>query len=114
MDAVPKVRLSLSLGHLCPSPYWYLSMLGNRAEFALHVFGQVDAEFAFEKIRHAAFAGLAVDADDFVVLAVDVFRVDRQVRHVPPTFGLLFAFGQAFFNRVLVRSAESREDQFAR
>src|SRR5437868_5644802 len=47
-------------------------------------------------------------------LAVDVFGIDRQVRHIPRTFRPLFAFGEAFSNRVLVRSTESREDQFAR
>src|SRR5208283_3669333 len=34
-------------------------LVGDGAEFALHVLGQGDAEFAFQQIRHAALAGLA-------------------------------------------------------
>ena len=49
-------------------------VVGNRPELALHVLGQFDAELAFEQIRHAALAGLAVDADDLAVFAPDVRR----------------------------------------
>ena len=34
-------------------------LVGDRAELALHVLGQLDAEFAFQQIGDAAFAGLA-------------------------------------------------------
>ncbi len=47
-------------------------VVGQRAKLALHVFGQLDAEFAFEKVGDAAFAALRVHADDLAVLAADV------------------------------------------
>ena len=34
-------------------------VIGNGAELALHFLGQLDAEFGFEQIGHAALAGLA-------------------------------------------------------
>ena len=89
-------------------------VVGNRAEFALHVLGQFDAELAFEQIRHAAFAGLAIDADDFAVFAADVRGVNREIRHIPMLRAVFFPFVQPFLDGVLVRTAERGENQFAR
>ena len=55
----------------------------NRAELALKILRQFDAEFAFEQVSDAALAGLRVHADDLAVFAADVRRINREIRHVP-------------------------------
>ncbi len=60
---------------------------------------------------HAALAGLAVDADDRVVAAAQVGRVDGQVGDFPGGVGLLHR--EALLDGVLVRAGEGREDQVA-
>ena len=47
-------------------------LVGNGAEFALQILGQHNAEFAFEQVGHAAFAGLRIDADDLAVFAPNI------------------------------------------
>ena len=57
----------------------------------LHLLREVDLEPArqlevvlgLHQVGDAALAGLRVDADDRLVGAADVHRVDREVRHVP-------------------------------
>ena len=44
---------------------------------------QLEVVLGLHQVRDAALAGLRVDADDRLVAAADVLRVDRQVRHVP-------------------------------
>ena len=85
----------------------------------LHLAGELNlqaarhdhAEFSFHQIRHAAFARLAVDADDGVVGAAHVGRVDGQVGHIPQAF--FVQRREAFFDCVLVRAAEGGEHQIA-
>ena len=72
---------------------------------------QLQAEFLLQQIGHAALAGLAVDADDGVVAAAQVGRVDRQIRHFPD--GVRLLLGEAFFDGVLMRAGEGGEDQVA-
>ena len=57
-------------------------VIRDRAKLALHFFGNLDAKFAFQKIGDTAFAGLAIDANNFPVFAADVSWVNRA--HVPP------------------------------
>src|SRR5581483_4336079 len=87
-------------------------VIGNRAEFALHFLGQFDAEFALQKIRDAALAGLAVDPDHLAVFAIDVRGINRQIGHIPMRTAVVVPLGQAFPNGVLMRAAESGENQF--
>src|SRR2546421_3929599 len=108
----PEHRLQLGAAYLAAQAVHFL--VGDGAEFALHFLGQLDAELAFEQIGHAALAGLAVDADDLAVFAANVRRVDRQIRHVPVLTTAAFPFSQALADRVLMRTAESGKDQFAR
>ena len=89
----------------------------------LHLLGEVDLEAAGqleavpvgEQVGDAALAGLRVDADDRLVVAAEVARVDRQVRHVPDRVGALLALGvHALLDRVLVRARERGVDELAR
>src|SRR3954452_1181289 len=66
----------------------------------------------FHDVRHAAFAGLTVDANDCLVGAADVFRVDWQIRHFPRVV-VRWQRGHAFLDRVLVRTGERRVDEVA-
>src|SRR5690606_13109918 len=85
--------------------------LDGAAEFDLQTPRQDQAVFLLEQVGHPALAGLAVDADDGVVAAADVGRVDRQIWHFPD--GVRFLLGKALLDGVLVRTGEGREDQIA-
>src|SRR5439155_19251963 len=65
----PEHRLQLRAADLAGQEIHLI--VGNRAELALHFLWQHDAEFAFEQIGHAAFAGLRIHADDFAIFATD-------------------------------------------
>ena len=86
--------------------------LHDARELDLQTARQLQAIFLFEQIGHAALARLAVDADDRIVAATQVGRVDRQVRHFPDRVWLLL--GEALLDRILVRTRERREHQVAR
>ena len=58
-------------------------VLHDLVEFDLQTLGQVKIVVGLEQVGHAALAGLRVDANDGLVRAADVLRVDRQVRHEP-------------------------------
>ena len=63
--------------------------IDDAAEFLLQSLGKLVAEFRFEDVSDAAFAGLRVDADDRLVAASDIGGVDRNVEGIPRlTFGL--------------------------
>ena len=55
------------------------------AELDLQVARQVEAVVGLQDIGDAALAGLRVDADDRLVAAADILRVDRQIGHFPDT-----------------------------
>src|SRR5882724_6264157 len=85
-------------------------LVSNRAEFPLHFFRQLDTKFTLQQVGNAAFARLAVNANDLSVLPADVGRIDCQVRHVPMRLAFLRPFGKTFPDSVLMRPAESSED----
>src|SRR5690554_8220788 len=64
-----------------------------------------------QQVGDAALAGLAVDADDRVVAATDIRRVDRQVGDFPDTVGILL--GEALADRILMRAGEGGMHQIA-
>ncbi|MNJ54453.1 hypothetical protein D3C77_498920 [compost metagenome] len=67
-----------------------------------------------EQVADAAFAGLAVDADNVAfVFAPDILRVDRQIRNRPMLAVMFFAPFHAFGNRVLMGAGESGEYKLA-
>ena len=70
-------------------------VIGQRAELALQFLRQFDPEFALEQIGDAAFAALAVDADDFAIFAADVVGIDGEIRHVPMRAAALFPLAQS-------------------
>ena len=87
----------------------------------LHAPGEVDLQPARQlevvlrrhQIGDAALARLRVDADDRLVAAADVLRVDRQVRHVPDRRSRPLLRVHALLDRVLVRAGERRVDEVA-
>ena len=81
-------------------------------DFLVHEFRQGVAEFIFEDVSDAAFAGLGVDADDGLVATADIGGVDGDVKDIPRLVG--FLSGPRFLDRVLMRTAEGREREFPR
>ncbi|MNC58554.1 hypothetical protein D3C75_1082910 [compost metagenome] len=57
----------------------------------------------FQQIGHAAFAGLAIDANDRLITAPHIRRINRQIRHFPEAIGIGLAHCKAFLDRVLMR-----------
>ena len=88
--------------------------LDDIAEFRLHGLGHAVAFCLFQYKGGAAFAGLAVDPDDRLVLPVDVRRIDRQVGNLPIFRSGVFHVIKAFFNGVLMGTGKSREGQLPR
>ena len=73
--------------------------LDHLAELDLQTTRQRQPVVALQQVGDAALAGLAVDADDRVVGAAEVGRIDRQVRHVPERLAFRLqrgAFGEPF------------------
>ena len=64
-------------------------------------------------VGDAALPRLAVDADDRLVGAPDVLRVDRQVGHLPDLGARRCLRVHALLDRVLVRAGERRVDEVA-
>ena len=95
--------------------------LDDLRELDLHPAGQVQLVVVLQDVRDAALAGLRVDADDGLVGAADVLRVDRQVRHRPlqvvdgDALGLRVGLHgvEALLDGVLVGAGEGRVDQVA-
>ena len=57
--------------------------IDDAAEFFLERLGKLVAEFRFEDVSDAAFAGLGIDADDRLVAAADIGWVDWNVESIP-------------------------------
>src|SRR6185436_7755775 len=85
--------------------------LDHLAEFDLQQARQGQTEIAFQQVGDAALARLAIDSNDCIVGAAKVGRIDRQIRHFPNVGRL--ARGEAFFDRILVRTGKRREYEFA-
>ena len=87
------------------------------ADLRVHGLGQIEAVLAVEHIGNAAFARLGIDADDRLVRAADVLRVDGEIGHAPWDLGIFCNFArasvEAFFDRVLMRAGERGEYQLA-
>ena len=69
---------------------------------------QVEPVLAREQVRDAALPRLGVDPDDRLVVAADVLRVDRQVRHVPHLRRGALLRVHSLLDGVLVRARERR------
>ena len=74
---------------------------------------EVELVVGLEHVGDAALARLRVDADDRLVGAAHVGRVDRQVRHVPDGLARALVRLHALLDRVLVRAREGRVDELA-
>ena len=85
--------------------------LNHLAELDLHAARQADAVLLFQQIGDTTLAGLAVDADDRLVAAADISRINRQVGDFPNAVRVLL--GKALANRILVRTGEGGVDQIA-
>src|SRR5438552_6976157 len=88
-------------------------VVSNGAEFPLHVLGQLNPKFSFQKVGHAAFAGLAVHAYDLAVFAANVGWVNREVGDVPMLLASIGPLGKPFADGGLVRTTNSGKDQRA-
>src|SRR5579862_9711450 len=72
---------------------------------------------AFEKVRDAALARLAVDADDRFVGTTDVCGIDGEVGNLPQQVAARLGLalrGEALLDGILMRARECSEDQLAR
>ena len=96
-------------------------LVAARVGDRLHLLGEVDLEAArqlevmlgLHQVGDAALARLRVDADDRLVGAAEIHRVDEQVRHVPELgVGALLRV-HALLDRVLVRARERGVDELA-
>src|SRR5262249_7897055 len=87
--------------------------LDHLAELDLEATRQPQPVALLEDVGNAALAGLAVDADDGLVGAAEVGRIDRQVRHFPEAAVALRLGREALLDGVLVRAGEGREHQLA-
>ena len=84
------------------------------AELDLQIARQIEAVIGLENVGDAALPRLAVDAHDRFIRAADVLRVDRQIRHFPHgAVGGRAVRGEAFLDRVLVRTGEGGEYELA-
>src|SRR6267142_3912826 len=88
-------------------------VVGNWTKLTLHFLWNLDAEFAFQQISDAAFAGLAIDADHLAVFAPNVGWIDGEIRNIPMIAAAVAPFGKTLANRILMGTAERGEDQFA-
>ena len=84
-------------------------MLDHLAEFDLQPPRQGNIVVPLEYVSDAAFAGLTVDTNHFLVPAADIERIDGQIGHVPGI--ALFPTRETFANGVLVAAGESGKDQ---
>ncbi len=92
-----------------------------RVRDRLHLLREVDLEPAREvevvlrlhQVRDATLPRLRVDADDRLVVAADVLRVERQVRHVPHVGPGSLLGVHPLLDRVLVRARERGVDELA-
>ena len=72
-----------------------------------------------QQVGHAALAGLGVHADDGLVRAADILRIDRQVRHQPHeavqtgTIGGHLTSLKTLLDGILVRTGEGGEHEIA-
>ena len=78
----------------------------NCTEILLECFGQEQTIILFQNKGHAAFAALAVDADDRVVVSANIHRVDGQIRNFP-SVRMGFHCFHAFSDGVLMGTGES-------
>ena len=76
-----------------------------------HPARQADAVIALEQKRHAALAGLTVDADHRLIVTADIARIDRQVSDLPRLVRLLLL--ERLADRVLVAAREGGVDHLA-
>ena len=91
----------------------FAGRLYHCTEFGMHGLGHFKAEFLHNECR-AAFARLAVDADNRLIFAADVGGVDRQIRDFPAVRMGFFHIGFALVDCVLMRPRKCGKDQFAR
>src|SRR5690606_38463886 len=85
--------------------------LDGAAELDLQAARQHQAMLLLQQVGHAALPRLAIDADDGVVAAADVGRVNGQVGNFPERIGLLLS--KAFLDGVLVGTGKGSENQVA-
>lgn len=88
--------------------------LDHRAKLRMHGLGKFIAKALLHDERSPALPGLAVDADDRLVFASDVRRVDRQIWNLPILGIVLAHVVDSLFDGILMRTGEGCKHQVAR
>ena len=96
----------------------YLTLLlGNRlndiGKFLVHSLRKPETIECIHDERHAALAGLAVDAHDWFVLSADIRRVDRKVRDLPVLLVSLVHGLHALVDGILMGTGERGKDELS-
>ena len=89
-------------------------VLDEVAEFRVHGLGQVIAEALAHHKGRPALAGLAVNADNGLVLAAQIRRVDGQIGYLPVGGILLLQEADTLVDSILMRAGKGGEHQLAR
>ncbi len=80
----------------------------------MHGFRKLKPKALLHNKGRAAFAGLTVNADNRLILAAYVGRVNGQIRNFPVRRSACFHVGRPFVDRVLVGTGKRGEHQVAR
>src|SRR5262249_3243686 len=107
LEALPDLRRS-DLAALC-----LRDPLDRLRELDLRPARQVEPVLGLHYVGDAALPRLAVHADDRLVRAADILRVDRQVRHFPDVAALALVRLHPLLDRVLVGAGERGVDEVA-
>ena len=90
------------------------NVLRGVAQLFAHFWGQHVTEVLLQNVADAAFARLAVDANDVgFIVAAHIGGVDRQVRRGPMLGVMFLAPLQALSDSVLMAAREGREHELA-
>ena len=77
----------------------------------MHTLRQLEAEEGIHNKGYAAFAGLAVNTDDRLILSSDIAWIDRQIWNLPVLAVAFFKSLHAFIDSILMRTGECSKYQ---
>ena len=89
------------------------NLLDNVSKLFVHSLRKTESVEGIHDEGYAALAGLAVDADNRLVLASDITRIDRQVRNLPDAIGSLLKRLHTLADRILMGTGKCGKYQLA-